>query len=224
MAENKSPSFNFYSSDFITGTFFMNYTQRGKYITLLCLQHQQGHLSEDDMLSVCGEYDKKIFEKFIQDENGLYYNKRLETEVIKKKAYCESRSNNRKSKNICNSYDEHMEIEIEIEKEINNINTKLDIDNTKSNYDDIFNLFWNAYPKKIGKAYAKKCFEKLKPNAELVDKMVSAINVQKQTDSWKEAKGKFIPNPSTWLNQQRWDDVVEVETVQPKYKNIGVIL
>ena len=62
--ENKDPAFLFYSSDFLTGTMFMSDVQLGKYIKLLCVQHQKGHLSEKDMLNICKRYDKDIFEKF----------------------------------------------------------------------------------------------------------------------------------------------------------------
>ena len=46
---NKDPAFLFYSSDFLTGTMFMSDSQLGKYIKILCTQHQKGHLSEKDM-------------------------------------------------------------------------------------------------------------------------------------------------------------------------------
>jgi hypothetical protein len=237
MAENKDPAFLFYSSDFLVGVSDLTMEERGQYITLLCLQHTKGHLSKKNILVGVGQVSDDVLAKFSIDDNGCYYNERLEKEVNKRKAYSESRKKNgakkwEKEKHMQTENDAYasaygyaydMHTENVNRNIIDNINTNIDIVN-KTNYDDIFDIFWNAYPKKIGKAYAKKCFEKLKPNAELVDRMVSAINEQKQTDSWKEAKGKYIPNPSTWLNQQRWDDVVEVETVQPKYKNIGVIL
>ena len=56
----------------------------------------------------------KVFAKFKIDEEGKYYNERLEYEANRRKAYSESRRNNRKKKdmnNICNSYEEHMENE-----------------------------------------------------------------------------------------------------------------
>lgn len=91
----KDPAFLFYSSDFLTGTQFFTHEQRGKYITLLCLQHQQGHLREQHMLMVCGTYDIDVFSKFTKDANGLYYQPRLETEIEKRNKYCESRRENR---------------------------------------------------------------------------------------------------------------------------------
>lgn len=90
----KDPAVLFYTGDFLVGTMKMNYAQKGKYIQLLCLQHQDGHLSEDDMLSVCGDYDEKIFSKFVKDENGRYYNERMEAESVKRKRFSESRKNN----------------------------------------------------------------------------------------------------------------------------------
>jgi len=116
---SKDPAFLFYSSDFLTGTLLMSMEQKGKFITLLCIQHQKGHLSEKDMLHICGSYDEDVFTKFQKDEQGKFYNIRLEEEVDKRKAYSESRRNNRKKKedmnNTSSSYVEHMENENEIE-------------------------------------------------------------------------------------------------------------
>ena len=36
--------------------------------------------------------------------------------------------------------------------------------------------------------------------------MLSAIDTQKKSDQWKKDNGQFIPNPTTWLNQRRWED------------------
>lgn len=115
----KDPAFLFYSSDFLSGTMLMTDEDVGKYIRLLCLQHQKGHLKEKDMLNVCKTFNEDIFSKFKQDDEGNYYNERLEYESNKRKAYSESRRNNRRKKetyeedmkNICNSYEEHMENE-----------------------------------------------------------------------------------------------------------------
>ena len=99
---SKDPAFLFYTSDFLTGTSFLTNEQIGKYIRLLCHQHQNGHLKEKDMLKICVTHDEDIFSKFAVDEAGLYYNERLEEEVTKRKAYSESRRNNRKKKEDVN--------------------------------------------------------------------------------------------------------------------------
>lgn len=113
---SKDPAILFYTADFLAGTMFMSDEQVGQYMRLLCAQHQMGHLSEEDMLKICKSYDKDIFRKFKKDADGFFFNERLEAEINRRKAYSESRSQNRKQKNkdmknICNSYEEHMENE-----------------------------------------------------------------------------------------------------------------
>jgi len=121
---SKDPAFLFYSSDFLTGTLLMSMEQKGKFITLLCIQHQKGHMIEKDMLQICGTYDEDIFSKFKKDNDGKFYNERLKDEVEKRKAYSESRRNNRKKKedmiDISKTYVQHMENENENENVIKN--------------------------------------------------------------------------------------------------------
>jgi hypothetical protein len=47
--------------------------------------------------------------------------------------------------------------------------------------------------------------------------MVKAIEVQKKSEQWQRDNGQYIPHPSTWLNQRRWEDEMEV-----KQKNDGI--
>ena len=75
--------------------------------------------------------------------------------------------------------------------------------------EEMFLKFWNAYPKKVGKQDALKAFKKINPTQELVDQMVSVIEKAKQTTQWTKNNGQYIPNPSTWLNQGRWEDDIE---------------
>jgi uncharacterized protein YdaU (DUF1376 family) len=120
----KDPAFLFYTGDFATGTQFFTDDQVGKYIRLLMAQHQHGHLSEKQMLHICKSYDNDIFIKFAKDDNGMFFNERLEDEILKRKKYSESRSNNKSGrkpnlnkdlpKEQIKSYDYHMENENEI--------------------------------------------------------------------------------------------------------------
>lgn len=111
----KDPAILFYTSDFLIGTQFFTDTQCGQYIRLLCTQHQQGHIPDDHMKKICKTYDNPVFAKFIKDDEGKYFNERMENEILKRKKYSESRSDNRKKKKtdeiICLSHDEHMENE-----------------------------------------------------------------------------------------------------------------
>jgi hypothetical protein len=85
----QDPAFLFYSSDFLSGVQDLTMEERGQYITLLCLQHQKGHLTEKMIRLCCGNATADVLAKFRQDENGLFFNERLKIEVGKRKAHAE---------------------------------------------------------------------------------------------------------------------------------------
>jgi hypothetical protein len=58
----------------------------------------------------------------------------------------------------------------------------------------------------VGKEAARKAFMKIKPSADLLQRMLEAIKAQTASDQWKRDNGQYIPNPATWLNQGRWED------------------
>lgn len=87
----KSPSFNFYSADFDIGTKFMTDDEVGKYIRMLCAQHQYGHLTITKLEVICkGPVPLVIMEKYVIDKLGLYYNERLDEVIGKKKDYVDA--------------------------------------------------------------------------------------------------------------------------------------
>lgn len=69
-----------------------------------------------------------------------------------------------------------------------------------------FAEFWTQYPKKVGKKAAQNSWRRIKPDAALFERIMQAITAAKASDQWNREGGRFIPNPSTWLNQGRWDD------------------
>ena len=68
---------------------------------------------------------------------------------------------------------------------------------------DHFEIFWSEYPKKVGKGAAKKSWDKIRPN---IREVLKTLEWQKESDQWFKNGGQFIPNPSTYLNQHRWED------------------
>lgn len=72
-----------------------------------------------------------------------------------------------------------------------------------------FDLFWENYPRKIGKGAAKASFVKaVKKTGDgylIIEKAVAYANHCIKT--LKDPK--FIPYPATWLNQGRWEDELE---------------
>ena len=135
----KDPAVLFYTSDFLTGTSFLSYEEKGQYITLLCQQHQSNEIPENHMINICGSLDSLVIKKFVKTEKGFYYNERMREEAEKRRSFCDSRSNNKsgrpskpKKKIIRKSYDNHtnnhMENENDNVDESNNKDAKQCID------------------------------------------------------------------------------------------------
>lgn len=92
--KRQDPAYRFYTSDFAFRNQFMTDEQVGKYIRILCYQHQNGHLTEAEMLFFCKGKDEVVFSKFLKDEQGLYYNEEMENEINRRIIVSESKTKN----------------------------------------------------------------------------------------------------------------------------------
>ena len=74
---------------------------------------------------------------------------------------------------------------------------------TKRHLEDEFEQFWKAYPKKTAKPYCREIWKRKKLSLEPI-----LISLKRSIASreWQKDGGEFIPNPSTWLNQGRYED------------------
>lgn len=97
---SKDPAILFYTSDYLTQCASLTMEERGQYITLLCLQHQIGHLDSKtiDIQIGFNNLSNDVLKLFKQDANGYLFNEWLEEIIFKRKAYAESRRKNRKGK------------------------------------------------------------------------------------------------------------------------------
>jgi hypothetical protein len=98
-----------------------------------------------------------------------------------------------------------------------NVHTYNIIDNNKdittlAQTNELFDLFWKAYPKKKSKGDAEKVFKKIRPDKAMVDSMICAIESQKDSYDWKKDEGKYIPYPATWINAKGWLDEISNNT------------
>ena len=71
---------------------------------------------------------------------------------------------------------------------------------------DEFALFWDEFPKRIGKKAAQKAFQNAQDRPR-IDDLLEAIRKQKRSPQWLKDNGQFIPHPATWLNRGQWADV-----------------
>jgi hypothetical protein len=214
----KDPAVLWYTSDFLTGTILFTDEQVGQYSRLLCHQHQLGHLPEQHMLNICKTHDSPVWKKFTKDENGFWYQHRMEIEIKKRASYCESRRSNKmkeyeKPKHMSKHMSGHMEDEDEDGNRIKDGSEKSpekegNAKGRENQYPADFLSFWKEYPKKVGKGEAVKVWKREKP---VLEKIIQALNWQKKDAQWISEGGKYIPHPATYLNQRRWED----ETGEP---------
>ena len=84
--------------------------------------------------------------------------------------------------------------------------------------DPDFKVFWMAYPKKVKKAPAAKSYAKALKKA-TPDEIFKGLVTYSRTCG---TDPKFIANPDSWLNQERWNDInpeVKVEGSQIQSSN-----
>jgi hypothetical protein len=66
-----------------------------------------------------------------------------------------------------------------------------------------FDVFWEKYPRKVGKLDAQKAYTKALKLATPEDILAG---VERSVKHWTDPR--FIPYPATWLNGGRWMDEV----------------
>lgn len=84
---------------------------------------------------------------------------------------------------------------------------------TRNLYSPEFEIFWQAYPRKVAKRLAAQCYEKAirrlqDSEDEPAEFLLERTLMFAESDAGKA--GVYCPHPSTWLNQDRFmDDPVE---------------
>ena len=95
-----------------------------------------------------------------------------------------------------NSVSRSLETETEAERE-----------RKKHIYSVEFEKFWDTFPpnpRKTGKVYAYKIWTRKRLD-EKIDDIVKHLLIISTTDQWKKDQGLYIPMPSTYLSQERFD-------------------
>mgnify|MGYP003667361019 CR=1 FL=1 len=82
-----------------------------------------------------------------------------------------------------------------------------------------FEQFYKLYPNKKARAYAEKLFKKLsiKDRFDAYTGLINYIKVWKASETEKQ----FIPHPSTFINQRRWEDEIELPKQKAEFKKDG---
>lgn len=70
--------------------------------------------------------------------------------------------------------------------------------------DALFAAFWALWPKRVAKAPARAAWNKLKGQPATLALIKLDLEARANSGTWDDPQ--YIPNPATYLNQQRWED------------------
>ena len=187
----KDPAFLFYPGDYVSGTMGMTFEEKGAYMDLLMLQFNRGHMNTHMIQHTIGHLWEQVKCKFIQDDEGLWYNVRLDVEKEKRKTFTESRRNNMKPKNktkVEPSYETHMQPHMDSHMENVNENINIDIINNKSkcSFEQAYEYMANKISLDLAKIEAEKFVNYYESNGWKVGK-----NPMK---SWTHAANTWLIN------------------------------
>jgi len=67
---------------------------------------------------------------------------------------------------------------------------------------DGFEQFWSVYPRKVSKQKTARAWGKIKPIE--IPLILASVETWSKTEQWHREGGRFIPYPTTFLNERRW--------------------
>lgn len=105
------------------------------------------------------------------------------------------------------------EQQVNTNNNVNNVNNVISYiyGQNDQDYKTKFEQFYSQYPRKVKKQEVLKWFNKNKPSDELFKTIIESLEKFKVSKEWLKNDGQFVPYPSTWLNQKRWEDEIQTE-------------
>jgi uncharacterized protein YdaU (DUF1376 family) len=238
----KSPAFQFYAKDFLTGTATMSLAERGAYVTLLSHQWDSGSVPSTAkerarMLGCTASEERRIWARLVSKftlVDDAFQNLRLEEERQKQAEFRRRQSDkgkasaatrwqpksNHGSTAVTNGLQPNGNSSSSSSSSSSKEQEQIPRPHAKRS-DDRFDAWWSAYPKKTGKGAALKAWTKIRPSDTTVAAMLNALEWQRNQPQWQKDGGAFIPNPATYLNQSRWEDEPFFASAEPTSVSIA---
>lgn len=94
-----------------------------------------------------------------------------------------------------------------------------DNDQARENDTDAFDAFWKVYPRKVSKQTALKAWKAAKADR-IVDEIIADVQRRCETE-WKGEEMQYIPHPTTYIHQRRWEDETPPQKRNEKEKANG---
>lgn len=94
---------------------------------------------------------------------------------------------------------------------------------TAERFEQAFAEFWTEYPRKVGKATARKAFEKAATDESRIEEIMNGLR-RLNAEDFRFRAVNYIPHPSTWLNREGWEDEPTPPTNERAHSTKAAIL
>ena len=225
MSKQKLPFMKFFPGDYIRDTRGLSADAKGVWMDALCFMWdapERGVLRNtpdgfarmfgitvDAFDAVLMQFDVNIICDIIRDNNGIVT---LESRrMIKDEG---TRVNNRirqdrKRKSDTIKTTESRECHANVTPHISEVRSqKSEVPPKSPKGEEVpsgFASFWKAYPRKVAKKAALRAWIRYRCEP-LAEQIVRSVKTHCASEDWKKDGGQFIPHPTTYLNQGRWED------------------
>lgn len=226
------PAFQLYASDFYMDTASWSPNEVGIYFRLLMYEWVNGSIPNDNrqMARIAG-CDPKTMEKswvlctgkkFSQNDSGEWENSRLEQTRKEQQEYREKLANSGRLGGLKTQEKARQESSKASSKRLSE-NQALQSSSSpsslkKNKYTVDFQTFYSSYPRKKAPDAAWRAWQKRNGDRPPIEKLLNAIEAQKDSEDWKKDGGQYIPYPATWLNQGCWADEVRIKDENRPYE------
>jgi hypothetical protein len=72
-----------------------------------------------------------------------------------------------------------------------------------------FATFWDSYPRKVNKPGALRSWRAQGCDRHLID-IMKDMNRRMLNGEWTKDYGRYVPHPTTYINQRRWEEVLDI--------------
>ena len=221
---SKDPAFLFYDGDAARDVSHMNRLERGAYFDLIQAQRKFGGFTMEQARKILGKDFDLCWDSLsliLVHENDIFLIEWVRDSIDNRKQYSE------KQRKRIQDYWDKKKKEDSIPRNNGGISTDIPLESENESENEIdnsignkggkggksinipFETFWDLYGKKEGAK--NKCEQKWNKLSDSTrQKIVETLPafLKSKTDR------KYIPFPETYLNQERWNDVIEAKPKQ----------
>jgi uncharacterized protein YdaU (DUF1376 family) len=213
------PYYKRFPRDFLEGTIGLSFEVKGAYAIVLDLIYMRDGRLPDDARYIAGQLGCSVRKWTailaelvgagkLQVVGGIISNFRADYLTEESRSYQDKQREIAGKPRKNNAQRQPEPSQSEPEPEIREANASLSVARSGPTSTEVsrgFAAFWAIYPKRVGKDAAAKSFAGAMKRIQSAEPLAVILSgLERALPGWDDPQ--FIPNPTTWLNQGRWED------------------